>query len=138
MWWMRWANQALQDLMIPLEAGGDQQAITILSLLALDKMLAVATSMPQLAYDNDLEPKPDPDDDDDVLNFLRTGDLSDDLSDLQKLQIRRTVRSYVWKIDTLLRVLPNGLPRIVPPPGERKGLVEKTHELSGHFGQAHL
>jgi hypothetical protein len=74
--------------------------------------------------------------DSDVLNFLRTGDLSEDLADLQKRRIRRRARSYVWKIDILLRVLPNGMSRIVPPPGERKGLIEKTHEQSGHFGQA--
>jgi hypothetical protein len=71
-----------------------------------------------------------------ALDFLRNGELCEDLDELQKRRIRRRARSYVWKNGALLRVLSNGYTRIVPPPSEREGLILKTHEMCGHFGQA--
>jgi hypothetical protein len=70
-----------------------------------------------------------------ALDFLRHGELSQDLGDLQRRRVRRRARAYIWKDDMLFRVLPSGVTRIVPPPGERTKLVEKTHEACGHFGQ---
>jgi len=42
-------------------------------------------------------------------------------------------KRYLWRGNRLVRCLPQGN-RVVPPPHERLGLIQKVHPELGHFG----
>ncbi len=44
-----------------------------------------------------------------------------------------TYKRYSWRDNHLVRCLPQG-DRVVPPPHEQPGLIQKVHSELGHFG----
>jgi hypothetical protein len=118
------ASMAVSSKVTKLAQYGSSKATAIF------REVALAGAMGEEAVEKDIW------EDAAAMDFLRNGELSDDMDELQKRRVRRRARSYAWRDGTLLRVLTNGFTRIVPPPAEREALVMKTHELCGHFGQA--
>jgi hypothetical protein len=47
---------------------------------------------------------------------------------------KQRAKQYRWVDDKLLRLMPDGSTRTVPPPEERVAIVKQVHEQLGHFG----
>jgi transposase InsO family protein len=69
-----------------------------------------------------------------ALQVIRTGAPPAGLNNTQKARVLRRAKHYAWDAGQLLRILPDGSRRVVPPIAERVALVKRQHELCGHFG----
>jgi hypothetical protein len=69
----------------------------------------------------------------DTLGFLQHGEYLPQVTSSQWDRIQQRSKHYSWKDNHLVRCLPQG-DRVVPPPHERPGLIQKVHSELGHFG----
>jgi hypothetical protein len=69
----------------------------------------------------------------DTLGFLQHGEYPPQVTSSQRDRIQQRSKRYSWKDNHLVRCLPQG-DRMVPPPHERPGLIQKVHSELGHFG----
>ena len=69
-----------------------------------------------------------------VMQYLKTGQLPAQLDSKQRVRVQRRAQSYYLQGDQLMRRLPDGTHRVVPPPAVRAQLIHQQHELCGHFG----
>jgi hypothetical protein len=49
-------------------------------------------------------------------------------------RVRHRARLYSWQQDRLLRRLPDGSSKLVPPPQDRCSVVQQIHQQAGHYG----
>ena len=68
-----------------------------------------------------------------TLRFLQHGEYPPQVTSGQRDRIQQRSKRYSWKGDHLVRCMPQG-DRLVPPPHERVGLIQKVHSELGHFG----
>ncbi len=69
----------------------------------------------------------------DTQRFLQHGEYPTQITSSLRDRIQQQSKSYSWKDNHLVRCLPQG-DRMVPPPHERPGLIQKVHLELGHFG----
>jgi hypothetical protein len=69
----------------------------------------------------------------DTLKFLRHGEYPPQITSSHRDRIQQRSKRYSWKDNHLVRCLPQG-DKMVPPPHERPGLIQKVHSELGHFG----
>jgi site-specific DNA-cytosine methylase len=71
-----------------------------------------------------------------TLTALQQGELSGQPSNAARHRVRQRLKLYSWdsQQQQLLRNMPDGGTRIVPPPAERQQLIKQQHELCGHYG----
>jgi hypothetical protein len=69
----------------------------------------------------------------DTLRFFQHGEYPSQVTSSHRDRIQQRSKRYAWKDNHLVRCLPQG-DRMVPPPHERHGLIQKVHSELGHFG----
>ena len=69
-----------------------------------------------------------------VLQYLQDQVLPSDLTETEKDRVMKRSQSYRWADDTITRLFPTGVFRLVPRIAERRPLTAKVHESMGHFG----
>jgi hypothetical protein len=69
----------------------------------------------------------------DTLNFLQHGEYLPQITLSHQDHIQQRSKFYSWKDNHLVRCLPQG-DKMVPPPHERLGFIQKVHLKLGHFG----
>ncbi len=69
----------------------------------------------------------------DTLRFLQHGEYPSQVTSSHRDGIQQRSKCYAWKDNHLVRCLPQG-DRVVPPPHEQHGLIQKIHSELGHFG----
>ena len=78
-----------------------------------------------------------------AIAYMRTGQLHARNTPAMTKRILRRSRNYAVTVSTkertagqvvVLRRMADGTTRVVPPAGERPGIVESAHLASGHFG----
>ncbi len=69
----------------------------------------------------------------DTLRFLQHGEYFPQVTSSHRDRIQQWSKCYSWKDNHLIRCLPQGN-RMVPPPHEWPGLIQKLHSELGHFG----
>jgi hypothetical protein len=69
----------------------------------------------------------------DTLRFLQHGEYPPQITSSQWDCIQQRSKRYSWRDNHLVWCLPQG-DRMVPPPHERRGLIQKVHLELGHFG----
>jgi hypothetical protein len=69
----------------------------------------------------------------DTLRFLQHGEYPPQVTSNQRDRIQQQSKRYSWRENHLVRCLPQG-DKVVPPPHERLGLIQKVHSELGHFG----
>ncbi len=69
----------------------------------------------------------------DTLGFLQHGEYPPQVTSSQRDRIQQWSKRYSWRDNHLVRCLPQG-DKVVPPPHERPGLIQKVHSELGHFG----
>jgi len=69
----------------------------------------------------------------DTLKFLQLGEYPPQVTSSQRDHIQQRSKRYSWKDNHLVRCLPQG-DRMLPPPHEQPGLIQKVHLELGHFG----
>jgi hypothetical protein len=71
-----------------------------------------------------------------TLTALQQGQLPPALSHAERTRVQKRLKLYLWdqQQQQLIRRMPDGSRRSVPPPGLRQQLVQQQHELGGHFG----
>ena len=52
----------------------------------------------------------------------------------QRSRVAHRARLYVWQQEQLWRRMPGGTLKLVPPPQDRQGIIQRLHEQTGHFG----
>jgi len=62
----------------------------------------------------------------DTLGFLQHGEYLPQITSSQRDRIQQRSKRYLWRDNHLVRCLPQG-DRMVPPPHERPGLIQKVH-----------
>ncbi len=68
--------------------------------------------------------------------FLQHGEYPPQITSNHEDCIQQRSKHYSWKDNHLVRCLPQGN-KMVPPPHERPGLIQKVHSELGHFGVRH-
>jgi hypothetical protein len=102
---------------------------------------AVVHSMSLIAEAMDPHPERDIWEDHLVLHLLREGVHAPDSMPREQQRAARRARFYTMQGDILMRRMPDGSVRVVPPPDRRAEIVKQVHEQTGHFGAnrtAHL
>jgi hypothetical protein len=69
----------------------------------------------------------------DTMRFFQHGEYLPQVTSSQRDRIQQRSKRYSWRDNHLVRCLPQG-DRMVPPPHERFGLIQKVHLELGHFG----
>jgi len=69
----------------------------------------------------------------DTLRFLQHGEYPPQVTSNQRDRIQQRSKHYSWKDNHFVQCLPQG-DRMVPPPHEWLGLIQKVHSELGHFG----
>jgi hypothetical protein len=69
-----------------------------------------------------------------ALEFLQQGQHSSGSSRQQRSRVAHRARLYVWQQEQLWRRMPGGTLKLVPPPHDRQGIIQRLHEQTGHFG----
>jgi len=69
----------------------------------------------------------------DILRFLQHGEYPPQVMSSQRNRIQQRSKRYSRRDNHLIRCLPQGN-KVVPPPHERPGLIQKVHSELGHFG----
>jgi hypothetical protein len=69
----------------------------------------------------------------DSLRFLQHGEYPPQVTSSHRDHIQQRSKYYSWKDNQLVQCLPQG-DKVVPPPHERLGLIQKVHSELGHFG----
>ena len=80
------------------------------------------------------EPGKDIWEDEAALQFLRSGQHSSDSTRQERSRVAHRARLYVWQQQQLWRRMPGGTLKLVPPPQDRRGIIQRIHEQTGHFG----
>ncbi len=65
--------------------------------------------------------------------FLQHGEYPPQVTSSHRDRIQHRSKHYSWKDNHLVRCSPQGI-RVVPPPHERLGIIQKVHSELGHFG----
>jgi len=73
----------------------------------------------------------------DTLRFFQPGEYPPQVTSSHWGRIQQRSKRYSWKDNHLVRCLPQG-DKMVPPPHERLGLIQKVHLELGHFGVKHI
>lgn len=68
-----------------------------------------------------------------ALGALSTGELGD-WGAAERTRVAKRMKLYAKITDTIYRLFPNGVKRIVPMPADRAKLIADTHATTGHFG----
>ncbi len=68
----------------------------------------------------------------DTLRFLQHGEYPPQVTSSHQDHIQQRSKRYSWKDNHLVQCLPQGN-RVVPPPHEWHGLIQKVHSELGHF-----
>ncbi len=68
----------------------------------------------------------------DALRFLQHGEYLPQVTSNQRDRMQQQSKRYSWKDHHFVQCLPQG-DRVVPPPHERLGLIQKVHSELGHF-----
>ncbi len=69
----------------------------------------------------------------DTLRFLQHGEYPPQVISCHRDRIQQWSRRYSWRDNHLVQCLPQG-DKVVPPPHEQLGLIQKVHLELGHFG----
>jgi hypothetical protein len=69
----------------------------------------------------------------DTLRFLQHGKYLFQVTSSHWDRIQQWSKCYPWRDNHLVQCLPQGN-RVVPPPHERPGFIQKVHLKLGHFG----
>jgi len=69
-----------------------------------------------------------------VLRYVITGDIAADTPAAERKRIQRRARNYSVKDGALMRMMPDGEGKVVPPVADRKGLIAHVHAECGHYG----
>jgi hypothetical protein len=69
----------------------------------------------------------------DTLRFLQHGEYFPQVTSGHRDCIQQQSKCYSWRDNYLVQCLPQGN-RVVPPPHEWPGLIQKVHSELGHFG----
>jgi hypothetical protein len=56
------------------------------------------------------------------------------LSKKEKCRVQRRVRAYRWQAEELQRRMPDGSWKVVPKPADREGIIQRVHDITGHYG----
>jgi hypothetical protein len=67
------------------------------------------------------------------LRFFQHGEYLPQVSSSHQDRIQQQSKRYSWKDNHLIRCLSQG-DKVVPPPHEWPGLIQKVHLELGHFG----
>lgn len=68
-----------------------------------------------------------------TLAVLRGADINS-YDTVERCRIRKRLRLYRYRNDTVWRLMPDASERVVPPLEERLPLVQTLHDAGGHFG----
>jgi len=68
----------------------------------------------------------------DTQRFFQHGEYLPQVTSSQRDRIQKWSNCYSWKDNHLVRCLPQG-DRMVPPPHEQPGLIQKVHSELGHL-----
>jgi len=68
----------------------------------------------------------------DTLRFLQHGEYPPQVTSSQRDHMQQRSKRYSWRDNHLIRCLPQG-DRVIPPPHEWPGLIQKVHLELGHF-----
>jgi hypothetical protein len=69
----------------------------------------------------------------DTLRFFQHGEYPPQVTLSHRDHIQQRFKRYSWRDNHLVRCLPKG-DKVVPPPHEWSGLIQKVHSKLGHFG----
>lgn len=69
-----------------------------------------------------------------ALQVLQEGTWPTNVTAAERSRINKRMRYYRWRDNKLLRTMPDGSTKQVPPPSERLALIKQLHEQCGHFG----
>ncbi len=69
----------------------------------------------------------------DTLRFFQHGEYRSQVTSSHWDRIQQRSKLYAWKDNHFIQCLPQG-DRVVLPPHERHGLIQKVHSELGHFG----
>jgi hypothetical protein len=72
----------------------------------------------------------------DILKFLQHGEYSPQVTSNHRNHIQQQSKRYSWRVNHFVQCLPQG-DKVVPPPHEWLGLIQKVHSELGHFGIKH-
>jgi hypothetical protein len=73
----------------------------------------------------------------DILQFLQHREYPSQVTSSHQDRTQQWSKCYSWWDNHLVRCLPQGN-RVVPPPHERPGLIQKVNLEFGHFGIKHI
>jgi len=73
----------------------------------------------------------------DTQRFLQHGEYPPQVTSSQRDHIQQRSKRYSWRNNHLIRCLPQG-DKMVPPPHEQPGFIQKVHSELGHFGIKHI
>lgn len=69
-----------------------------------------------------------------ALHKLQHGTMPQGTSAADKSRVSKRLAYYQWHSDKLLRRMPDGSLKQVPPPQERPAVIKELHNKCGHFG----
>jgi hypothetical protein len=73
----------------------------------------------------------------DILKFLRHGEYPPQITSSHWDRIQQQSKHYSWRDNHFVQCLTQGK-KVVPPPHEWHGLIQKVHLELGHFGVKHI
>jgi hypothetical protein len=73
----------------------------------------------------------------DTLRFLQHGEYPPQVTSSQRDRIQQQSKRYSWSDNHFVQCLPQG-DRVVRPPHEWHGLIQKVQSELGHFGVKHI
>ena len=72
--------------------------------------------------------------DEHLISYLKSGTPHESWTPKECKRVKWRARQYIWRSGSLSRIMRDGTSRLVPRPADRVGLVQRTHELNGHYG----
>lgn len=69
-----------------------------------------------------------------ALHLLQEGSPKEHTSAAERSRLSKRLQYYSWEAQQLLRHMPDGSTKLVPPPEERLTLIKDFHDRCGHWG----
>ena len=78
-----------------------------------------------------------------LLSLVKTGSMDKSLSAAESYRLQQRAKPYQFRTfdrdgvssSVLYRVMSDGSSRVVPPPSDRRPIIQAMHEKCGHFGE---